>query len=151
MRASDDSEEYVYVSEDEFHTLVRRDLFVSHNEIHGFYHGALKSSVDETCCAEKLTVADISVYAGERISEYIISQSREVSMRSVYLDLQDSAELRERLKQRNEDENSIQRRLADSRSWAERARQSIHHFEFIDARQSQEEVLARVIAYFTDS
>jgi guanylate kinase len=151
QRPSDDPEECIYVTLPEFRRLDQEGMFTSSNEKHGFFHAALKSSVDEVCQPGRLTVADVSVYSAEHIWRYVLSQGYKLSMRCAYLDLQDDRIAEKRLRERSESEESIKRRLVEGRSLPEEIQRSALFFKTIDATQSKADVLEQALAYFMNS
>lgn len=135
-------DEYVHVSKNEFLRFISREKFVEWVQVHSDdYYGTLKSSLDKVLANPKhvylktidpVGLTKLYAYAPSAILPfYIIAPSQSV--------------LRQRLTDRGENEDTIQRRISDCTQWDSLARHSSLPYEFIENEKTIDDAIATII------
>lgn len=100
---------YVFYSKEEFEKGIKEGKFFEHEEVHGNYYGIIKDVLDRAVYDnEHYYMRDIDVHGQERLKTYFAGKGK---LFSIFLDAPDDV-LKERLKERGEDEERIKVRLS---------------------------------------
>lgn len=100
---------YVHMTEDEFKKGVEDDIFIEHENVHGYSYGTLKKAFERVMDhKENDYIKDIDVKGTVNLKKYLQSK---VKMVSIFLDAPDEV-LRERLLSRGESSERIDIRLS---------------------------------------
>lgn len=135
-------DEYVHVSKEEFLKFISEEKFVEWVQVHGDdYYGTLKSSLDNVLADLKYVylktidpvgLAKLYAYAPSAILPfYIVAPSKSV--------------LQQRLTDRGESEETIQKRISDCAQWDSLARRSSLPYEFIENEKTVDDAIAVII------
>lgn len=133
--------EYRHVSQEEFAKLRECDAFLEWAAVHHDYYGVLKESMDRVLAdttriyfkaIEPSGLVKLCAYAPHAIKSFYIIAPSEII-------------LRQRLKDRGENEEVIERRIADCKKWDEEARHSPIPYVFIKNEHTVEEIVNHII------
>lgn len=108
---------YYFVSRDEFESLIRQGTFIEYTEFNGELYGTSKQTVIDQTAKGSVVLLDIEM---EGVKQLKAEQSKpggsQINPRFVFIKPPSIEVLEERLRGRGtEDEDSIQRRLAQAR------------------------------------
>lgn len=133
---------YVYMNEEEFKETEKRGEFLWTAHPHTKSYGTRKDALD-TALAHGFSVAVLIIEAVEKLHAYAKDKQQ---VRSLYIKIDEEEELRRRFLQRDDmSEKEIEARIAECRSWNERARNSSVPFYFLDGIKSREELLRETL------
>ncbi|MEK7648730.1 MAG: hypothetical protein AAB400_02295 [Patescibacteria group bacterium] len=146
IRPTNFPDEYVHVSQGEFLQWVSEEKFVEWVQVHGNdYYGTLKGSLDRVLTDPKriylktidpVGLAKIHAYAPSALLPfYVLAPSEDI--------------LRQRLSDRGESEETVQRRLHDCERWDADARQSKIPYVFIQNEKTIEDVIEHIIDFLS--
>ena len=111
--------DYYFVSEEEFIKRKNQGEFIEYAQVHGFWYGTPKSYIDQYLAQNRIVILDIDVQGGKNIKK-IFSDSVLVCIAPPSLSI-----LETRLRSRKQDdEQTIQRRLKAAQSELEQAYQN---------------------------
>jgi guanylate kinase len=146
-RTSDIKGEYQNLPPRRFERLHRKGHFAIVVPVHSYFHAITFGELDKVMLNGGCTVADVSPDVVEKFVVYAELKGAPHPVRSLYLDLNDEAEIRRRLTERGQ--SDIEGRIAVCRGWQAYVDTSFVPFYVIDARASKEAVLEKALAFFT--
>lgn len=145
-RPSDEPGEYEYVSDAEFDAMSSRGDFLWEVHPHGKKYATRKDSID-TALREGFYIPVLVVGAVVKLRAYATTQGLADRVRSLYILIDDEAELKKRFVERNDmTEAQIESRLLECRTWNDEARRSGVPFIYLPATKKREEILADAMA-----
>lgn len=145
-RQNDTPGAYEYLSTETFMAQKARCEFLWPVQIHGTWNGVRYADVSTALQPDRLTTVDFAPVNVEKLVAYVRVHSAETRIKSIYLDVADEGELRQRMQERGETHQDT--RISDSRPWREDALRSFVPFHFVDALMRPEEVLSQALAFF---
>ena len=138
-RVSDVPGEYIHVGKEEFDARKSRGEFLEYDEPHGDCYGTLRSSFHKALQGDGLRVKAISLKGAEAL--YGAAPDAVVPF---YIIPPPEATLRDRLRRRGDNEDLLEKRIADCISWYEKARHSSIPFVMITNDGALSEVLDQI-------
>lgn len=102
-----DSEDYFFLTEDQFKKKIDKGLFLEHATVHGYRYGTLKSTVNEAMAEGNSVIMDIDVQGARQIRSVVEDAPDGDVMKEGFIDIfitpPSIEELRDRLVCRGED------------------------------------------------
>lgn len=130
-RATDLPGEYEYLSSEEFQ---QRQDFLWQTEVHGNHYGTSKKLLDEAINSSKQSILILIPQVLGTLRKYLKEQgvpNRSRYLRSYYILSPLGPILRERLQQRGDSPEVIEKRLQDCRDWDSQARESPFPYVYV--------------------
>lgn len=149
-RPTDMPGEYEYVSNEEFDRLSRQGAFLWEVAPHGNRYGTRKSAVD-AAFLESLYVPILVIEAVVKLHSYAAARGQGAQVRSLYIHIEDEAELRKRITGRGDSPEEIERRLHECLDWNERSLASGVPFYMLDGSKTPEEMSREALAFFSST
>ncbi len=146
-RPSDNPGEYQYVSEQEFDRLSRAREFLWEVAPHGHRYATRKADVD-TALEGGLYLPTLVIEAIVKLHAYAEAQGRADAVRSLYIYMDNEAELRRRFGVRGDAAEDIKRRIAQCRDWNARAEASGIPFYMLPGVQTPEAMANEALTFF---
>lgn len=144
-RPSDEPGEYEYVTDAEFNALSKQGAFLWEVHPHGKKYATRKDTVDRAL-REGFYIPVLVIDAVAKLHAYAKTQSLSDSVRSLYILIDDEAELRKRFAERNDmTDAQIESRLLECRTWNDDSRKSGAPFIYVPATRTREEILTDVL------
>ncbi len=141
-RVSDVSGEYIHIEKDEFNERKERGEFLEYDEPHGDWYGTLRSSFEEALRGKDLRVKTISLKGAEAM--YMAAPNAVIPF---YIIPPPEPILRDRLRNRGDNEVLLEKRIADCKSWHEKAQHSLVPFVMITNDGTLSDVLNQFMTY----
>jgi guanylate kinase len=127
-------EHFKYVSDAEFDAMLARGEFIWIATPHGKRYGTRKRAVDIALSSPHIFISILVIDAVAKLHAYAKG-----SATSLYVEIEDEAELRRRFKSRGDmSEEEVESRIAECRSWGEEAHHAQVPFIFLDGSVSKE-------------
>ncbi|MEK7613072.1 MAG: AAA family ATPase [Patescibacteria group bacterium] len=132
---------YEYVTEAQFDELERRGELLWAVRTHGRRYGTRKKLIDDAL-SKDLAIAVLVIDAVQKLHVYAHG-----SVRSLYIRIDDEAELRKRFSKRGDmTPEEVESRMVECRSWNKEAELSGVPFVYLDGKKSREELLEDALA-----
>lgn len=146
-RPSDAAGEYEYLSSAEFDTALREGAFLWSVSPHGNLYGTRKKAINEAIFLG-IHLSILVIEAVEMLRTHAREAAGEDAIRSIYIDIADTDELRRRITGRGDTPEEIERRLKECLDWNERAKRSGIPFYFLNGLQSPDAMAAEALSFF---
>lgn len=147
-RQGDEPGEYRYVGEEEFEAMHARGEFLWVARPHGKKYATREEDIGRAL-AGGVYMPILLIDAAKQLRAYAAQAGKADAMRSLYIRLEDEAELRRRFAKRGDSLEAAEARIAECRSWNQEAASSGVPFIYIDGRKTPEEMLADALAALT--
>lgn len=141
-RPTDEPGEYEYVNQAEFDARSTRGDFLWEVHPHGKHYATAKAAVDVAFESPGVFIPPLVISAVGTLLEYAKTRGISGAVHSIYIWIEDEAELRKRFEHRGDmTPQEIESRLAECRSWNAEAKASGLPFIYLQATKTPEEIL----------
>jgi guanylate kinase len=142
-RPSDEPGEYNYITEEEFNRMDAAGEFLWTAHAYVNHYGTRKADIDmalEDDTANYMPVLVIDVM--RTLYDYAQSQGKGDKLHSMYIHIEDEAELRSRFKERGDKPEEVEARIAECKDWNAKAKASGVPFIYLQAQKKREDIVA---------
>jgi guanylate kinase len=147
-RPSDEPGEYNYISAEEFDRMTAAGDFLWTAHAYVNRYGTRKADVDgaleskNTLCMPVLVLSAVKT-----MHQYANQVGKAANLHSMYIHIDDEAELRSRFKERGDKPQEAEARIQECRSWNEEAKNLGVPFIYLEAQKRREDILADALKH----
>lgn len=146
-RPSDEPGEYKYVSQEEFDHLQAAGEFLWTANAYVNHYGTRKADIDMALNSTDAVYMPVLVLSAvKKLHDYANGAGKMHNLRSMYIRIEDEAELRSRFKERGDNPEEAEARIRECRTWNEEAKNLGVPFIWLEAQKSREDIVADALA-----
>lgn len=146
-RQSDEPGEYRYVSQEEFDRMSQAKEFLWEASAYVNRYGTRKADIDSALeSADTLYMPVLVLNAVKKLHEYANSIAKTESLHSMYIWIEDEAELRSRFAERGDKPEEVEARIAECKDWNAQAKNLGVPFIYLEARKKREDIVVDALA-----
>lgn len=146
-RPSDEPGEYAYLSQDEFDRMAAAGEFLWTAAAYINHYGTRKADIDAALDSKDTLFMPVLVLnAVKKLHEYANETGKIQNLYSMYIKIEDEAELRSRFTERGDSPAEAEARIAECRSWNEEAKNLGVPFIWLEAQKKREDIVADALA-----
>ena len=150
-RPTDEPGEYAYISQEEFEAMEKAGEFLWTASAYVNRYGTRKSDIDAALAdATALFMPVLVLSAVKTLHEYVNKVGRIQNLRSMYIRIEDEAELRARFKERGDKPEEAEARIIECRNWNEEAKNLGVPFIYLEAQKRREDILADALMHLNN-
>lgn len=147
-RPSDEPGEYNYVTDEEFDRMAHSGEFLWTASAYINRYGTRKADIDMALeSKEALFMPVLVLSAVKTLHEYAKEVGKSANLHSMYIHIEDEAELRSRFKERGDKPEEAEARIQECRSWNEQAKNLGVPFIWLEAQKNRETIVADALAH----
>jgi guanylate kinase len=147
-RPSDEPGEYTYISQEEFDRMSAAGEFLWEAHAYVNHYGTRKADIDMALESKTaLYMPVIVLSAVKKLHEYANEVGKIANLHSMYIHIEDEAELRNRFKERGDKPEEVEARIAECRNWNEEAKNLGVPFIWLQAQKKREDIVADALAH----
>jgi guanylate kinase len=147
-RPSDEPGEYNYINQVEFDRMHTANEFLWEAHAYVNHYGTRKADIDTALGShDTLYMPVLVIDVIKTLHEYAASVGKLEQLHSMYIKIDDEAELRSRFAERGDKPEEVEARIAECRSWNEQAKQSGVPFIFLEAQKEREAIVADALQH----
>ena len=147
-RPTDEPGEYSYITQEEFDRMAATGEFLWEASAYVNRYGTRKADIDAALDDTKTLFMPVLVLSAvKKLHEYANETGRIGSLQSMYIKLDDEAELRARFAERGDRPEEAEARIVECRTWNEQAKNLGVPFIYLDAKEKREDIVADALAH----
>ena len=147
-RPTDEPGEYAYVSQEEFDAMKTSGAFLWEAHAYVNHYATRKADIDMALSdSSTIFIPVLVLSAVKTLHEYASRTGTIQNLRSLYIHIDDEAELRSRFKERGDKPEEAEARIAECRSWNEEAKNLGVPFIYLEAQKKREDILADALVH----
>jgi len=146
-RQSDEPGEYKYITKEKFDEMSAAGEFLWEAHAYVNHYGTRQADID-TALADSSTIymPVLVIDVIKKLHDYAAQVGKSQNLHSMYIRIEDEAELRSRFKERGDKPEEAEARIAECKDWNEKAKVSGVPFIFLEAQKRREDILADALA-----
>ena len=145
-RPSDEPGEYAYITQEEFDRMSAAGEFLWEAHAYVNHYGTRKEDIDQALENKTTVYMPVLVLtAVKRLHEYAKEVGKSDLVHSMYIHIDDEAELRSRFKERGDKPEEAEARIVECRTWNEEAKNLGVPFIWLQAQKKREDILAEAL------
>lgn len=147
-RPTDEPGEYAYISPEKFEQMERGGEFLWTASAYVNRYGTRKADIDAALNDLETTHMPMLVLSAVKtLYEYAKETGKTGALRSMYIHIDDEAELRSRFKERGDKPEEAEARIQECRTWNEEAKNLGVPFIYLEAQKRREDILADALSH----
>lgn len=147
-RPTDEPGEYRYISEDEFNRMQAAGEFLWTANAYVNHYGTRKADIDHALeSTDTLYMPVLVLSAVKKLHEYANEVGKLQNLHSMYIHIEDEAELRSRFTERGDKPEEAEARIAECRSWNTEAKNLGVPFIYLEAQKRREDIVADALGH----
>lgn len=145
-RPSDEPGEYAYISQDEFDSMKAAGEFLWTANAYVNNYGTRKADINVALDAKTIFMPVLVLNAVKKLHDYAREVGKTGHVHSMYIQIEDEAELRSRFKERGDNPEEAEARINECRTWNEEAKNLGVPFIWLEAQKKREDIVADALA-----
>ena len=146
-RPSDEPGEYNYITKEEFDRMSAAGEFLWEAHAYVNHYGTRQADIDMALeSANVLYMPVIVLSAVKALHEYANKVGKVANVHSMYIHIEDEAELRSRFTERGDKPEEAEARILECRTWNEEAKNLGVPFIYLEAQKSRDAIVADALA-----
>ena len=146
-RPSDEPGEYNYITKEEFDHMSDAGEFLWEAHAYVNHYGTRQADIDMALeSANVLYMPVIVLSAVKALHEYANKVGKVANVHSMYIHIEDEAELRSRFTERGDKPEEAEARILECRTWNEEAKNLGVPFIYLEAQKSRDAIVADALA-----
>lgn len=147
-RESDEPGEYNYISQEEFDRMQAAGEFLWTAQAYVNHYGTRKADIDIALAnKDTLYMPVLVLSAVKKLHEYANEVGKTGNLHSMYIHIEDEAELRSRFKERGDKPEEAEARIQECKDWNEQAKNLGVPFIWLEAQKKREDIVDDALAH----
>jgi len=147
-RDSDEPGEYAYISQEVFDEMSKTGEFLWEAHAYVNHYGTRKADIDMALNDNTtLYIPVLVIEVIKKLHEYAASVDKTGALHSMYIRIENEAELRSRFAERGDKPEETEARIKECKDWNEKALASGVPFIYLEAQKKREDILADALAH----
>jgi guanylate kinase len=146
-RPSDEPGEYHYITQAEFDRMSAAGEFLWEAHAYVNHYGTRKADIDTALESGILYMPVLVLSAVKKLHEYANEIGKTPNLHSMYIRIEDEAELRARFAERGDKPEEAEARIVECRTWNEEAKNLGVPFIYLEAQKKREDILADALEH----
>jgi guanylate kinase len=147
-RPTDEPGEYSYIMQEEFDRMEAMGEFLWTAKTYVNHYGTRKADIDAAFAdTGEVYIPVLVLNAVKTLYEYAQATNQTDKLHSLYIHIDDEAELRARFKERGDKQEEVEARIAECKSWNKEAKNLGVPFIYLEAQKKREDILADALEH----